>query len=448
MAVTYVGSAGYGVATLGTTNLTVPRPAGVQVGDLLIAVMSSDGPTVGAPSGWTQHPNSIGDTSKLWWRIATPDDVSATSYAFTRSNNIGVAVATIVALRGARATSPIEAVAGVVANNTATVSVSSVTATNARYLFTMVANFGSASYTPPASQTEAYDYTTPQNHPVPTAGGYDTSPVTAGATGTRTWTSSAAANHRAYNILVVSAPHAGSGSSSNTTQVTGTGDRASSGAASASATSSLEGAGSSPHGGSGGVSSTPDLSATGVVQPLSTGVVTAATSTAGGGSTARRGSGTVEATAVAGGTGQAPLSPATGTGALALAPASLGSGSRPSLGTGPAAVEFAATGSGSRAPVGTGILAAGTAATAAGARVPVGTGSSTAAATTTGAGTNAEFRDITLTAALAPAAHRAEIATSSHSAAVGPGRHSAALPDGRHTAQLAQPRHSARIEDA
>lgn len=199
---TYISSSGYGVGVIGQTNIPVPKPTGLQVGDLMLGFIHSDGATVTAPAGWTMHAASLAVSNRLFWKIATSDDVAATSFTFSRSDNLGVAYCTIAALRGVHQTAPIEAAAGATINGSTTISLPSVTATSAKYLFSMVATTGNPTgYTPPASQTEAYDFST-QNQAARTAGGYDTSPVAAGATGTRTWSTPDSNNHRGYNILI------------------------------------------------------------------------------------------------------------------------------------------------------------------------------------------------------------------------------------------------------
>lgn len=73
-------------------DLTIARPAGLAVNDLMIATIqwvlkTDNGSTVTAtpPSGWTQidNNNQVGWAVVVWWKRATASDVAASSYTFT-----------------------------------------------------------------------------------------------------------------------------------------------------------------------------------------------------------------------------------------------------------------------------------------------------------------------------------------------------------------------------
>ena len=107
MAVSYVGGAAGG----STSGVSINLPAGVQVGDLLVAAIHIAGPTAGAtvtpPPGWTQvRTNAVSGLSRdfmLYAKTATASEPA--SYTWTTSAGGTAAEGTLVALRNAATSS-------------------------------------------------------------------------------------------------------------------------------------------------------------------------------------------------------------------------------------------------------------------------------------------------------------------------------------------------------
>jgi hypothetical protein len=164
-----------------STSCVIPKPLGLQVGDLMIAqVVGTDPRTTSgdigaftAPSGWTsiRQDTAIYSSSyeylasALFWKIADASDVAASSFTFTvtsATSNRG----TITAWYGHNPTSPINAQAGQ-PNNTASTTVTSPGITPSVANCTILLFCGiyddntQSGYTivtsPPPSWTEAYD---------------------------------------------------------------------------------------------------------------------------------------------------------------------------------------------------------------------------------------------------------------------------------------------------
>lgn len=114
-AVAFRSAASSASSTSGSSNalaLTIPKPAGLAVDDVMIAsaqwvVKTANGSTMSAspPAGWTE----VGDNDQtafavvLWWKRATAADVAATGFTFTGSftNRQAIASGVISAFTGA-----------------------------------------------------------------------------------------------------------------------------------------------------------------------------------------------------------------------------------------------------------------------------------------------------------------------------------------------------------
>lgn len=112
MAITQVGSATSATGAL-PTSLTITKPTGVAVGDLLLALITSnEDASTGAPTGWVNILTETQSTpqhfgASWWYKIAVTADVSASNYVFDSDDADAPIVGTIIALRGVDTVSPI-----------------------------------------------------------------------------------------------------------------------------------------------------------------------------------------------------------------------------------------------------------------------------------------------------------------------------------------------------
>jgi hypothetical protein len=171
-------SSSYTTAT--TATITIDKPTGLQIGDLMIAIHNQSRltssqtplPFVAPPSGWTtrfnsQYINSLFKGS-INFKIATASDVNASSFTFTRAANTGNIQGAIIAFSGVNSTTPFNVViptsSTVVSNSGATSAIaSSITTTIPNAAVIMVSfltddrNFNSWSTPQIGSLTEIVD---------------------------------------------------------------------------------------------------------------------------------------------------------------------------------------------------------------------------------------------------------------------------------------------------
>lgn len=96
------------VIVINSLTLTLPVPSNTRTGDLLVALISTDGnPTMVDPAGWTAEDN-IGGTAKsfVYWRAAT--DTEPANYTWTL-DGVQDAVGAIIKVKKADTTYPIHA---------------------------------------------------------------------------------------------------------------------------------------------------------------------------------------------------------------------------------------------------------------------------------------------------------------------------------------------------
>jgi MSHA biogenesis protein MshQ len=193
-----------------STALTIAKPAAVEPGDLLLAVVSHQGGSIRnmtAPAGWTAAPNtdvyeSTNARIHAWYRIAS--GMEPASYTFTLTGGSGMALAGgVAAIEHADALSPIAASVGQSSSaQSITLTAPSLTVPSHNSLLV----YGGAvnapvSFTAPPLMAERWDLSTTGQYNVGTemAAGALT---LAGATGTRTATLSAKAKGAAILIAV------------------------------------------------------------------------------------------------------------------------------------------------------------------------------------------------------------------------------------------------------
>jgi hypothetical protein len=174
-----------------TTSLTIPAPAGVQPGDVELAVVDDRGSqALGVPSGWTLvRSDQSGYTIKQDVYVHVAGASEPASYTWSYGTAAG-ASGGIVAYSGVDTASPINASSGTTGSGT-TVTAPSVTTTVASTM--LVGFFGTAvpaTFTAPAGMSERFDaFATAGTYRAATEGA-DQLLGAAGATGTRSATAS------------------------------------------------------------------------------------------------------------------------------------------------------------------------------------------------------------------------------------------------------------------
>lgn len=103
-----------GTANIGT--VTVTKPTGLAVGDLMLAFMTLNLSGLTPPSGWTQldNDNAAGGASfnsTVYWKLAVAGDVSATNFTWNAGDALSPFCGGISAYRNVDQTSPIEGIA-------------------------------------------------------------------------------------------------------------------------------------------------------------------------------------------------------------------------------------------------------------------------------------------------------------------------------------------------
>lgn len=200
MAVAYASHTGASLATLGSTDMVIPKPTGTVEGDLLTTfIILTANATVTPPAGWTTVVNAAG--VKAYWKIAGPSEPA--SYTFTRGLTTNNAVGQMARLTGADTTNPVDTLGAVPSGSSSTAVLPSINVTDGFFLWQQVAVIANATWTPPGTATEDYDYQPPPQA-FGVAAGHET--VGAGSTGTRTWTASASSTRSGVVWALRAAP--------------------------------------------------------------------------------------------------------------------------------------------------------------------------------------------------------------------------------------------------
>ncbi len=230
------------VAKAANGNSTSPScsaPAGIVAGELLVAFVNFDGlgaNITGGPAGWTKlgglDPSDVRVGHEIWWKEATGAEPG--SYAWSQSASRRTAIG-ILRISGWDNTGTLKiAIDSAVQASTTTPLSPSITTdvADSLVLWGAASEFGNLSYTPPSGTTEKIDIETGSGGDAGTALGVASEVIaTAGATGTRQWSSSSTARFICSSVAIP-APSGGGGS-------TVSGDGTSAG------TSTASGAGSS-----------------------------------------------------------------------------------------------------------------------------------------------------------------------------------------------------------
>lgn len=242
---TYIASAATGVASLGSANVAVTKPGSVADGHLLVAhCASSAAVTWTTPAGWNLAVDLTG--CKLYWKVASGEGAT---WTFTRNGTTNAAAVHVTAWSGAHPTSPISVSSGVANANATSIALPSVSPAGSATLGQMVCILVSGrTWTPPGTTTERYDAGASGTAHVAAGGDEE---VSAGATGTRTWTPSGAANNRSGIIFAIApAPPPNQGSATGGYSESGAG-------ASGSVTRAGSSSGGFAEAGTGGTGSAP-----------------------------------------------------------------------------------------------------------------------------------------------------------------------------------------------
>ena len=184
-------------APSGTLSLSVSVPAGTTASDVMVASIGvrPNTATITAPAGWTlvrriDNASATASSLAVYYRVATASEPA--SYAWTFSASTGSAGG-IQTFSNVDTAAPINIDAGQNTGNALNHAAPSVTTTVANAMLVTSYDFASsATWTPPAGMTEAFDVaslTVPNAAGIAIEGNYVLQPA-AGATGVKTATAS------------------------------------------------------------------------------------------------------------------------------------------------------------------------------------------------------------------------------------------------------------------
>ena len=195
----YFRSAATAETGSGATSVAVNVPAGVVAGDVMIASIAAEGGgNFTAPSGWSATNLFAGatkfGTEGVYFHVAGSSE--PTSYSWAMGSTPRKATGKIVAYVGVENSSPIEVKAGTAGNSSGTSdNAASITTTvnNTMVIldFSAANSAGSFTITPPGSTTNRASVFTSGSGSVVGSQTQDFIQATAGATGTKTFTTSA-----------------------------------------------------------------------------------------------------------------------------------------------------------------------------------------------------------------------------------------------------------------
>lgn len=174
----------------GSLNLVLNKPSGTVEGDLLtVSVVLSTNVVITPPADtvpWQVTVNAAG--VKGYWKVAGPSEPA--TYTFTRAANTNDIEGTIVRVTGAHKTAPIDTATAQAGGTGTSIVIPSLTVGLGTFLLQIASSLSTCTFDPPTTATEIADTQHPSAN-LTSAVGYE--PVSAGATGTRTWTATVSA---------------------------------------------------------------------------------------------------------------------------------------------------------------------------------------------------------------------------------------------------------------
>ncbi len=147
-------SASFGANNVGSS-VVIPTPAGVQAGDVMVAVIDAKaGPTITTPAGWTlvtTTPNGSNFKQAVYSRVATGSEAASTTWTINENRAVSGG---IVAYSGVNTSTPVEAFS---AGTGITTSITAPSVTSALNGAMVIGAFGinaDSTIAPPAGMTE------------------------------------------------------------------------------------------------------------------------------------------------------------------------------------------------------------------------------------------------------------------------------------------------------
>ncbi len=172
------------------SSLSIARPAGVTSGDLMLAsVVYRGNGSITAPAGWAIARDVANGGSHMTTFTRRASGTEAASYTFAVATTNGICGG-ITAWRGPTG---IDASSGASGTGTAATAPSVTTTGTNRALVAVYGHIGAVTYTPPSGMAERYDVKTPSGSYFASNTQATAMQALAGASGTRTATSSSAA---------------------------------------------------------------------------------------------------------------------------------------------------------------------------------------------------------------------------------------------------------------
>jgi hypothetical protein len=180
---------------------TVPAPAGVAAGDVLIANLEvdADPATVSGPAGWTQAldtrvANGIGGFfhAQTWYKVATASEPASYSWSMPGSPWVDIG---LLDYTNVNASNPLDGITGRDAGTTSTPVTGSLTTGGANEMVVAAfISYGSVTWAAGSGMTKRYDFDSNTAQ--------DAMQASPGATGTKTATASAAAGTAAVLFVL------------------------------------------------------------------------------------------------------------------------------------------------------------------------------------------------------------------------------------------------------
>jgi hypothetical protein len=166
------------------TKLVIPRPTGVQAGDVMVAAVDVKvNPTVTAPSGWTLVVSTVNGsnmTQRVYTKVATAGEPASYQWSFNESR---AATGGILAYSGVSTSAPVQVFSAQIGSSASIVAPSVTTASSGALVLGVFGIANGAAISPPAGMTERGEIASSTKIKTEVA---DYVPSAAGATGSKT----------------------------------------------------------------------------------------------------------------------------------------------------------------------------------------------------------------------------------------------------------------------